>query len=101
MFTEQITALFWALPAVLLIGAGAILLLKRFMPEGMGSRQTQITMRRIGEPFVLSEHTTLHCIEAQGKTFILTESDRYVGMEPLQAAAIRHTRTAWNPWTVR
>lgn len=100
MFNEQVTALFWALPAVLLVGAGAILLLKRFMPGWM-KQEPAPTMRQLAEPLTLSEHTTIYCIEVRGRTFVVAESSRPVHIEADTFPVTGNTRSRRAPWINR
>lgn len=98
MFSEQITALFWALPVVLVVGAGAILLLKRLMPGWMAKGPAP-AMRQLADPLVLSEHTTIYWVEVQGRRFVVAESSRSVCIQTSTPYATHQTRPGRTPWT--
>ena len=99
MFDSQISALIWAFPVVLLIGLGAVLLLKRFLPAwAQPQRPQEEHLRRVGDPLVLSPETTLHCVCVEGRLFIVTESDRAVVLTSVEPSLQATARKTWGPW---
>jgi flagellar biogenesis protein FliO len=81
---EPLWKLFWALPLVLIVGAGAMLLLKRFIvPVARAGQPSQRMQTR--ESLVLSEQTRLHLVDIDGKTYLVTESAHRTQLQSLSA----------------
>jgi flagellar biogenesis protein FliO len=75
MMMDAAWRLAWALPLVLLVGAAAVLLLRRFvLPTQPATLQRQRLSRR--ESLSLSQETRVHLIEVDGKPYLLVESAR-------------------------
>jgi hypothetical protein len=74
----------WALPLVLLVGFGALLILKRFLE--LPQRSTAKRRMTLHESLALSRDTRLFLIEVDGCAYLVTESAK-------QPAALRRMHT--------
>jgi hypothetical protein len=73
---EELSKLFWALPLVLAIGGGMLLLLGRLVPA-CAAKGAAERLRSI-ETHAVSESTLVHLLELDGCPILLLESTRNV-----------------------
>lgn len=64
--------LVWALPMVLLLGLGIILVLRRLL--GATPLQQKASRLMVLESLAIGEATTLHLVSADGRTVVLVET---------------------------
>jgi flagellar biogenesis protein FliO len=83
----------WALPLVLALGVLAVLALRRFGARGRASSQP--SRLSLGATLVLSDSTRAHCMDLDGRTFLVVESTSSVALEravPTTASTNRQRR---------
>ena len=97
--TDTLWRLTWALPLVLLVGAVAMLVLKRFLiPVRSTAKDSQrLTVR---ESLSLSTDTHVHLIELDRKPYLVVESTRASALLQTVEAA-RGPQRAGPPWMRR
>lgn len=86
----------WALPMVLLLGLGIILILRRLL--GATSLQHKASQLAVLESLAVGEATTLHLIVANGQTAVLVETRGHAShLEQMPAAQgpLNATRLGW------
>src|SRR4051812_36867516 len=100
---NSLLRLLWALPLVLGLGVGAMLLLRRWVtPAGAGKRDTRRLNYR--EQLPLSDHTRVHLVEVDGHCFLIVESAQQTVLQGVAAAAretARVPRPAGPAWLHR
>jgi flagellar biogenesis protein FliO len=80
---SSLLRLLWALPLVLAIGAGAMLVLRRFvLPVSRAHAAQRLVFR---EQLALSEQTRVHLLEIDGNGYLLVESTQNATLQPLPA----------------
>lgn len=96
---ETIWRLAWAMPLVLMVGAGMALILKRFVVPGQQPRTQPARRMSVCESLSLSEDTRVHLIEVDCQTFLVVESARHTTVEPARHEAIERApaRGAFGP----
>ncbi|MET0534973.1 MAG: hypothetical protein ABW171_12170 [Steroidobacter sp.] len=85
----------WALPLVLAIGVGAMLLLRKFLvpvARQAGDDQPRMVVR---QSLPVSEQTSVHLIEVDGRDYLVVESARQAVVQTLSSAAIEHSHSRW------
>jgi flagellar biogenesis protein FliO len=96
---KELWTLAWALPAVLILGLVAALVLRRFYTN-VHERESQRCRLHLSESLTLSEETRVHLIAIDGETHVLVESARNATLQfarsPLALARRRPwTRSLW------
>lgn len=81
---DALTRLIWALPLVLLMGLGVVLLLRRFVVPVPLQQQHRSRMK-LSESLTLSDYTCAHLIEIDGRTYAVIESTRQLTFHALAA----------------
>ena len=88
---NSLLRLLWALPLVLAVGIGAMLLLRRWvMPAGQGRREARRLVSR--EQLALSDQTRVHLVEVDGHTFVVLESAQQALLQRLSSASCEAER---------
>ena len=72
--SDSFVRLSWALPLVLLIGAVALLALRRMMPSLAGPGGTPAPAPELQSTLQVSEHTRLMVVRHRGREYLLLES---------------------------
>jgi flagellar biogenesis protein FliO len=88
--------LVWALPMVLLLGLGIILILWRLL--GATSLQHKAPRLAVLESLAVGEATTLHLIVADGRTAVLVETSghgSHLEQMPATQRPLNATRLGW------
>jgi hypothetical protein len=83
MPTEQLHALAWALPTVLVLAGLIVLLAKKLLPVLGYQERTLQPMS--STTHVLSDATRAHLLQVEGKCFLIVESDRPTSVQVLDA----------------
>ena len=82
---ETVWRLMWALPLVLVIGAVAAVVLRRFVvPSIQASKTARLALR---ESMPLSKDTRVYLIEIDNARFVVVESARTTVLHPMQSDA--------------
>lgn len=87
----------WALPLVLLVGTVAMLILRRFVvPPSAAQRQARLGVR---ESLTLSDGTSVHLIEVEGRAYLVVESVRHAVIQAVlpPAGELSHSAVAPRP----
>ncbi len=82
---ESAWRLVWALPLVLAVGVAAVLVLRRFVTPmtPAAPRGPRVSLR---DSLALSDHTRVHCIDVDGRAFLVVESAQQAALHALVQA---------------
>ena len=94
---ESAWRLIWALPLVLLVGAAAILVIRRIAPQVRESPNARL---RLCESLQLSAETQLHLIEVDRRIHLVIESTRPI-VQHWPDASTASAMAPGQPWLVR
>jgi flagellar biogenesis protein FliO len=83
---NELMRLLWALPLVIAVGAGAMVLLRRFVvPVARDHRDPHGAPRmRVCETLPVSEQTRVHLLDVDGSRYLVMESTQSASLQPLQ-----------------
>jgi flagellar biogenesis protein FliO len=88
---DALLRLAWALPLVLGIGIGSMLVLRRFVIAApAAARPTQ--RLRMRESLSLSDETRVHLIEVDDRPYLVVESVRQAVLQPTAPLAVESAR---------
>ncbi|WP_172200481.1 hypothetical protein [Niveibacterium sp. COAC-50] len=80
MYANQLAALAWALPVVLLLAVLAVLALKRLWPGAVMSAKTAVIAN---ESLRLSDTAIAHVLTIDGRRWLVVESERATAVQAL------------------
>jgi flagellar biogenesis protein FliO len=87
---NSLLRLSWALPLVLMVGAGVTVLLRRFVLPASPTRCPHRLVFR--EQLALSEQTRVHLVEIDGKGYLVVESSQNAALQPISTPAREASR---------
>jgi hypothetical protein len=88
---NSLSRLLWALPLVLAVGAGAMMLLRRIVVPP--TRAKGVAPRLVSrETLSLSEQTRVHLFEVEGSSYIILESTQSATLQLLPVQALETSR---------
>ena len=96
----SLARLWWALPVVLLIGVAAIWLLKRSLPSLARGGEARAALA-LEQSLSLSDRTTAHVLNVQGRRIVVIESPNAIGTIELETSQRRASGWPGRPWTTR
>jgi flagellar biogenesis protein FliO len=77
---DTVWKLMWALPLVLAVGVAAVLMLKRIVVPSRAAAPSPQRVRT-SESLQLSEHTHVHLLDVDGRSYVVVESTRHVEVQ--------------------